>query len=191
MQLISTEEASCKKSATMSLITTEELHSFVVDKTTAQDVIAFLASLLGLQEYQLDVSFVNEADIQEINRTFRSKDRSTDVLSFPQQTWERKPSMELPFQNSENAGSEMVHKILGDLVLCPAVAQESARKIGQSLATEMCFLLVHGILHLCGYDHMNAEDELEMLTQQRAMMKRLKQHECWPVWVDTLIKPIT
>ena len=60
---------------------------------------------------------------------------------------------------------------LGDVVICVAMAAKSAARLGQSLAREVCFLLVHGILHLCGYDHQQPRDEAIMLAKQRRIMQ--------------------
>ena len=62
---------------------------------------------------------------------------------------------------------------LGDLVIALDVAAENAQNIGQSLDREVCFLLVHGILHLCGHDHIKKTEEKLMLACQRRLMKIL------------------
>ncbi|WP_423168497.1 rRNA maturation RNase YbeY, partial [Stenotrophomonas maltophilia] len=62
---------------------------------------------------------------------------------------------------------------LGDIVICPEIAERNAKLIGQSLGYEVCFLITHGILHLCGHDHENPSDERKMLMHQRRIMKTL------------------
>ena len=60
---------------------------------------------------------------------------------------------------------------LGDVVICVAIAAKSAARLGQSLAREVCFLLVHGILHLCGYDHQQPRDAAIMFAEQQRIMQ--------------------
>ena len=61
----------------------------------------------------------------------------------------------------------------GDVVICVAMAAKNAVRLGQSLGREVCFLLVHGILHLCGYDHRQPQEEAVMLAEQRRIMSKL------------------
>jgi probable rRNA maturation factor len=67
-------------------------------------------------------------------------------------------------------------------VICLDIALENAEKIGQSLDREVCFLLVHGVLHLCGHDHEWEEDEVLMLEDQRKVMDSFNRD--LPVWKD-------
>jgi probable rRNA maturation factor len=63
--------------------------------------------------------------------------------------------------------------MLGDIVISPSDAQKNADDIGQSLERELLFLMVHGILHLCGYDHQRSTDEQKMLQQQTLIINSL------------------
>ena len=80
---------------------------------------------------QITVALVPDRRVQELNRTFRGKDSSTDVLSFP----------------ADEPG------VLGDVVIARGVARRQARGAGHDLPTEIRVLALHGLLHLLGYDH--------------------------------------
>jgi len=93
---------------------------------------------LNLKSDNVAIAFVTDAEIARLNKTYRKKNRPTDVLSFPAQ-----PSAKRPNRN----------KFLGDIAIAPAVARRYAKKNGRSLQTEICVLILHGLLHLLGYDH--------------------------------------
>ena len=93
--------------------------------------------------------------IQELNRTFRHVDRVTDVLTFP--AWE----------GEDPLGGD---GYLGDIMICYERAAEQAEEYGHSLARELAFLTVHGVLHLLGYDHMTEPEELVMREKQTAIL---------------------
>ena len=82
-------------------------------------------------EGQVDVSFVNDAEMQELNRRYRKKDKPTDVLAFPY-----------------GEGG-----ILGDVIISKDTARRNAKKFGVSYNSEVKRLIVHGVLHVLGYDH--------------------------------------
>ena len=106
-------------------------------------------------DYQVSVEGVGAARMRTLNRKFRSKDAPTDVLSFPAPAVFRKQG------------------VLGDLVICVPVARSQAKAQGHSLAAEIDVLLVHGLLHLLGYDHeMSADEEKRMkLAERRCLAK--------------------
>ena len=94
---------------------------------------------------ELSVLFVSRDHIQQLNLRFANNDYPTDVLAFPM------------FEDDEDD-----HHLLGDVVICPAVAQENATKLGHGLGREIDTLLVHGTLHLLGYDHQGVDDKDRM-----------------------------
>ncbi|MDA8169419.1 MAG: rRNA maturation RNase YbeY [Nitrospiraceae bacterium] len=99
----------------------------------------------GLTGAELDISFAGEKRTRTLNRTFRGIDRPTDVLSFPMFNSLKE------IEEAKNAAGGPVH--LGDIVVCPAVAQGNARENGIPFDDEIRWLLVHGLLHLLGFDH--------------------------------------
>lgn len=93
---------------------------------------------------EVDVRFVNDAEIHRLNREFRNVDRSTDVLSFP-----------LGENGVYDTNPETGAKMLGDIVISMEHAEEQAKRYSHSLQREVGFLTVHSMLHLLGYDHVN------------------------------------
>ncbi|HEX8236851.1 MAG TPA: rRNA maturation RNase YbeY [Abditibacteriaceae bacterium] len=123
---------------------------------------AALQSESALQS-EIDVSFVSDAEIAELNTLYRRKPRPTDVLSFSQTEGE-----ELPFDLPTNPLP------LGDLVISIETAARQAAERHHSLATEVAFLAVHGTLHLLGYDHVTSSQRRAMWKQQEAIVQRLQ-----------------
>lgn len=101
---------------------------------TAEDVSAAELSLL----------LVTAGHMRRLNRRFANDDYATDVLAFP-------------MMEDDDDGV-----VLGDVVICPAIAGRNARKLGHSLQAEVETLVVHGTLHLLGYDHEAADDRVRM-----------------------------
>ncbi|MBY0369768.1 rRNA maturation RNase YbeY [bacterium] len=104
---------------------------------------------------ELSVSILSSAQIRKVNRQFRGKDKATDVLSFP--------APEVP-------GSFAA----GDLLICPAVAKTQLKDFGTTYPEELERLVVHGVLHLFGYDHeTNARDAKRMFALQEKILRSL------------------
>ncbi|MFZ9887487.1 MAG: rRNA maturation RNase YbeY [Myxococcota bacterium] len=130
-------------------------------ETSAQSIAAqriaqrvLRAARLGDLEVQL--SFVSDEEIRALNRDFRLRDRPTDVLSFSAIEGEALPGTE---------------RFLGDIVISLDTAQKQAKEFGHAFEEEIAVLVVHGLLHLLGYDHelgvdaalAQAEGELSLL----------------------------
>jgi len=100
---------------------------------------------LKLKPQSAALAFVTDAEIARLNKTYRRKNRATDVLSFPAQSARRVDKKDF----------------LGDIAIAPAVARRYARKNGRSLQTEICVLILHGLLHLLGYDHETDQGQMD------------------------------
>ncbi|PYU79012.1 MAG: rRNA maturation RNase YbeY [Acidobacteria bacterium] len=122
-------------------------------------------SELGLQGAGLTVRLVSDAEIARMNETFRKKNGPTDVLSFP--TLARRWPVRL------RRGSKLVKpgKYLGDIAISPATAQRYAKKYGRKLSSELQVLILHGVLHLLGYDHETDRGKMDRI--ERKLRKRL------------------
>ena len=94
---------------------------------------------------------VTDSEITRLNKTYRKKNKPTDVLSFPVQNSSKRPSK---------------NRFLGDIAIAPAVAARYAKKNGRSLQTEICILILHGILHLLGYDHETDRGQMNRIEHQ-------------------------
>jgi probable rRNA maturation factor len=106
--------------------------------------------------FTMNIIFVDNNRIQEINRDYRNIDRITDVISFAN------CDIENPLLNP--------HNDIGDIFICIDRAKEQSVEYGHSLIREIVFLSVHGYLHLNGYDHMTEKDEKEMFSLQELIL---------------------
>ncbi len=109
----------------------------------------------NLQNVEFNIIFVDNKEIHRINKEWRGIDRETDVISFA-------------LEDNEEVKEE--HRVLGDIYISLDKAKEQAKEYGHSLKRELCFLSVHGLLHLLGYDHMNKEDEKIMFDKQKEIL---------------------
>ena len=111
---------------------------------------------------EVSVTFVDNAEIRDLNKKFRSIDKATDVLSFPLFDYEG--------ESEEPPVDEMLG-MLGDIVLSLERAADQANEYGHSFEREVAFLTVHSMLHLLGYDHETGEeDEADMRRRQSEIM---------------------
>ena len=113
---------------------------------------------------EISVSLVTNEEIHAINKQFRNIDRETDVLSFPQLTFEEGEEI------SRNENGEI---ILGDIIISVEKAMSQSLEYGHSFQREMAFLTAHSMLHLMGYDHMTLEEEKEMFARQRKILENI------------------
>ena len=112
---------------------------------------------------EINVTIVNDDEIQVLNREFRNIDKSTDVLSFP-----------LGEDGVYDYNPETDALMLGDIVISVDHALAQAELYGHSVEREIAFLTVHSMLHLLGYDHVNnLEEEKEMFTRQEEVLKTM------------------
>ena len=122
---------------------------------TKKDLETFLAQArraVGLAG-SVSVLLTGDAEIQRLNREFRGKNKPTDVLSFP---------------SGENAGRA---RTAGDLALSVETAEREAQRLGHSLNLELKVLLLHGVLHLAGYDH--EADSGAMARKEETLRRKL------------------
>jgi len=104
----------------------------------------------------VSVNFVSESEIKSLNNQFRKIDKVTDVLSFP--NLEKSYFQRLTeFETERNPDDGML--FLGDIVICKKVARRQAKQYGHGANREICFLALHGLLHLLGFDHIKEEEE--------------------------------
>ena len=108
-------------------------------------------------EAEVDLLFVDNEAIREMNRDYRDIDRATDVLSFP-------------MYEADEAIDDEEEILFGDIVISLERAQEQAEEYGHSLEREVMYLLVHGLLHLSGYDHMEEEEKRVMRAQEEKLL---------------------
>lgn len=109
---------------------------------------------MGCPEAELSIVIVDDAQIREINRDYLQRDKATNVISFAMQ---------------EGEGAGIQPSLLGDVVISAQTAARDAEEAGLPFVSELYFLLLHGILHLLGYDHERGTEE------QAAVMEAKEQ----------------
>jgi len=115
---------------------------------------------LGYGGYGLTVVLVDDREITRLNRQYFRRNRPTNVISFPLM---------------DDFPVSLPSRLLGDVVISAETARRDAGKVGQKAEDEILFLLIHGILHLLGYDHEGAKEErLRMETKEREIFLLLK-----------------
>jgi probable rRNA maturation factor len=117
---------------------------------------------LGIGKAEVTVCFVSDAEIARMNQAFRNKKGPTDVLSFPAVN-RRAPDSLSRSRKSGNARSPQSETFLGDVAISPATARRNAKKLGRTLPSELQILILHGVLHLLGYDHETDRGEMDLL----------------------------
>lgn len=121
---------------------------------------------------KVNLKFVDEAEIRQVNATTRGIDKITDVLSFPYTNVKVGQKLKLKDYAVEIDPAD--HKLLlGDILICVQRAKQQATEYGHSLRREICFLFCHAMLHLLGYDHIQPEDEKIMTAKQAEILDSL------------------
>jgi len=138
-----------------------------IDRGFIQKNATEIVNILKYEGYDLSIVITNDRTMRTYNRTFRQKDKTTDILSFP-------------FYSNIQPGKRIIsrsddEKILGDLIIsAPAVVRDAAAE-GISFDERMQILLVHGILHLLGYDHITDGDYKIMHARELRILRYLKK----------------
>ena len=143
-----------------------------VDMTSARSFVRRLKTALKLGRREFNVCFVDDCAIGRLNYAHRGKARPTDVLSFP---WHGEAELAAGTKRRDNArkqnGKREFEHFLGDIVISAETARHNARREGHSVANEIRWLILHGALHLLGYDH--EADRGEMTALELVLRDRL------------------
>lgn len=141
------------------------MNTYNIFNETNEDLDLYMDKLYGLLEFALkreklenvefNIIFVDINKIHEINKTYRGIDRPTDVISFALE---------------DNMEIKLDHRLLGDIYICLEKAHEQAIEYNHSYLRELSFLMIHGLLHLLGYDHMEPEEEKIMFSKQEDIL---------------------
>ncbi|RXF04684.1 rRNA maturation RNase YbeY [Pseudoalteromonas sp. PS5] len=108
------------------------------------------------KEAELTIRIADEQESQELNSQYRGKDKPTNVLSFP---FDAPPGIELP--------------LIGDLIICPQVVYQESVEQEKTFHDHFAHMVIHGCLHLLGFDHINEQDAVEMETIEKQILASL------------------
>ena len=128
-----------------------------------------ILNLLDYSDFDLGVLLATNKTMQEYNKKYRNKDKPTDILSFPNYP-NLKPGERLQPQTTED-------KNLGDIIIAPDYVRDDAPNWKQTFEQRMRILLVHGICHLLGYDHIKDEDYKIMKAQEEFLLQKLEENK--------------
>ncbi len=117
---------------------------------------------------ELTIRLVDDAEMAELNNTYRGKQGLTNVLSFPFE-WDDS----LADLAVDESAADLTAPILGDLVICPSVVVTEAKEQSKQIEHHYAHMVVHGVLHLCGYDHQDEQDAQEMESLEQTVMAAL------------------
>ncbi|HEU5409292.1 MAG TPA: rRNA maturation RNase YbeY [Nitrospira sp.] len=135
------------------------LTRFTVRQSTLAHLAEHVLSVVGESRSELSLELTGDSRMRRLNREYRKNDRPTDVLAFPIR------EAVMP------RGVRPISPMLGDVVISLPTAVRQAREARRSIDDELAILLVHGVLHLCGYDHeRNPREAARMLRRERALL---------------------
>ena len=128
-----------------------------IDLDTPKNFINFCLNKLSLKNLLFNVIIIGNDDIKKINKEYRNIDNPTDVISF---ALEDNKQIDIPDV-----------RVLGDIYISYDKVISQAKEYGHSEKREICFLAIHGLLHLLGSDHMTKEDEEKMFSLQKELLE--------------------
>lgn len=157
------------------------LQTYRVDAEKISILSRIVLKQLGLEAMELGISFVDTSEIARLNKEYRDKNTSTDVLSFPLMEWSQAVTIDNPYPSKESE----VLQLLGDIVISLDDVAANAAAIGHSLDRECCFVIMHGVLHLAGHDHVGRDEERLMIANQQSIIKVLNR--CESDWLQCVV----
>lgn len=141
----------------------------VIDRENAEKIEAALSDFVQTDvPLKIECEFVGEEEIRRLNSEMRGIDKVTDVLSFPElENIKGKPiqKAEHPFELDEDGAL-----LIGSLAVCVKRAKEQSEEYNHSYYRELNYLIVHGILHCLGYDHIEEKDKAEMRAKEEEIL---------------------
>tara|TARA_Y100000991_G_C21961869_1_gene344885 strand:- start:572 stop:1129 length:558 start_codon:yes stop_codon:yes gene_type:complete len=163
---------------------------YLVDREKVRCLVQQIKSYLAVSRFDVSLTITNDVEIKKLNETYRNKDRATDVLSFPQVEWEA------PVLSQNNDSRLLVKKkeegfqqlTIGDIVISLDSVEKNATTLRHGLDREFCFLVIHGLLHLCGHDHQEEEEQEIMFNEQTIILDLLSQEKDSPLWSKCVVK---
>jgi probable rRNA maturation factor len=143
------------------MVTIKNDQSIPVNSAQLQSDAEKILTHLGYADFDLGILLTTNQTMHEYNKKYRDKDKSTDILSFP-------------FYPDLNADEKITaekpeQKNLGDIIIAPEYVKDDLERWGQSFDERMRTLLIHGICHLLGYDHINDDDYEVMKVKEKEL----------------------
>lgn len=151
---------------------------FPVDSQMEELIKASVDHVLSYEDFtkkaEVYVMLTDNIGIRELNKEYRNIDSATDVLSFPMldfdEGYEENGDIEVGIEDIDPENGEVV---LGDIVISLERAKEQSEEYGHSLNREVAFLVVHSMLHLLGYDHIEESDRVIMRSKEEEILEKM------------------
>lgn len=123
-------------------------------------------------EYEISITLVDNSEIRKLNKEFRSIDKVTDVLSFPMLSYEKGKVFKECYSSNEFGPEDLDYDklLLGDIVLSLEKAREQGEEYNHGFLREVCYLTLHSLLHLLGYDHIDQDDKKIMRRREEEIL---------------------
>lgn len=140
-------------------------------------VVRFVLEFEGVNiDSEISILFVDNREIKSINSKQRGINKETDCLSFPMLEFDNKKVFRDIYSNFEFKEYELDDGklLLGDIVISMEMASLQSVEFGHSFEREVCYLIIHSLLHLLGYDHMDEEDKRVMRSREKEIIRNLK-----------------
>ena len=131
----------------------------IIDEEKWRDLAIDTLQAEGVQTGELNLIFVDSQNIQQLNKTYLGKSEPTDVLAFP--------------IDSFDISTTDTPLLLGDVVICPEKAMENAKAQNKTLEEEIALLVLHGVLHILGYDHAEPNEKAVMKKREKQLLSEL------------------
>ena len=150
----------------------DESYQEIAPESLVEKRLFAVLEALDVEPCELSLSFISDTQMQELNKTYRDKDESTDILSFAQDddiedfSWP-----ELSFAGDSAPPVEI--RVLGDMVISIDTLKRNAQSFSVEVDEELFRLLIHGLLHLLGFDHASNDASEPMLVQQEQILMKL------------------
>lgn len=157
-----------KGSPELDIFCSNEQSSVTISQTDIQQFVKTVLENEGQSADELSIAFVDKSEISALHEKFFSDPSPTDCISIPMDEGE---DTEIPD-----------HRVLGDIFVCPQVAIEYVKENGGEIYEEISLYLLHGLLHLLGYDDISEEDRLQMRQAEKRNLNELKK-------LNLLLKP--
>lgn len=151
-----------------------------IEKSIEDLIRKAIETTLKLEEVNINaevcVIIVDNKEIRDINLKQRGIDKSTDCLSFPMLSYKNKKVFKEMYSSYTFKEHELYEGrvVLGDIALSAEMALQQSEEFCHSFEREVCYLVVHSLLHLLGYDHIIEEDKIRMRKREKEIMKKMK-----------------
>lgn len=142
--------------------------SFPIDVTRLARNARIILQTLDYEDFDLGILLATSEVIHEYNKQYRGQDKATDILSFPYH--HIKAGQRIEATSADDMS-------LGDIIVCPAYIHADLERWGKTYQERIDILLVHGICHLLGYDHIEDDDYEVMKLQEDALLEKISQHD--------------